>query len=132
MAKISKNLVLLISIIVGVIYFSSCEKYTFRVEKLPPDDTTTTDSTKFVSFSKSVQPIFDANCIGCHKGSRNPDLRAENSYNSLTNGGYVNPPAAESKLYKQITSASHSSLTKPPEKDTIYLWIAQGAKNNKK
>jgi hypothetical protein len=137
MAKISKNLVLLISIIVGVIYFSSCEKYTFRVETLPPvdttgNDTTGTDTTNYVKLSTDVQPIFTANCISCHKGTRNPDLREGNSFASLTTGGYVTLPAADSKLYKKITSSSHSSLTTQAQKNTIYLWISQGAKNNKK
>lgn len=130
MAIISKNLVLLISIIVGMIYFSSCEKYTFMVEKLPPVDTT--DTTNYVKFSTEVQPIFTANCVSCHKGTRNPDLREGNSYASLTSGGFVTSPAADSKLYKQLISGSHSSLTTQAQKNTIYLWISQGAKNNKK
>ncbi len=131
MTKILKNLLLFISILAGVIYFSSCEKYTFRVEALPPVDTTGTDTTNLVSFSKEVQPVFTAKCIACHKGTRPPDLREGKSYEFLTTGGYVNPPAAESKLYKQITSSSHSSLTTTAQKNTIYLWISQGAKNNK-
>jgi len=136
MAKILKNSLLLIFILTAVIYFSSCEKYTFRVETLPPvdttgNDTTGTDTTSYVSFSKEVQPIFDSKCVSCHKGSRNPDLRPENSYTSLTTGGYVTLPAADSKLYKKITSSSHSSLTTQAQKNTIYLWISQGAKNNK-
>ena len=130
MAKISKNFLLLISIIAGVIYFSSCEKYSFRVETLPPVDTTGTDTTNYVSFSTEVQPIFDAKCISCHKGSRNPDLRPENSFASLTTGGYVTQPAADSKLYKKLISSSHSSMTTQAQKSTIYLWIGQGAKDN--
>ena len=130
MAKISKNLLLLISIIAGVIYFSSCEKYSFRVETLPPVDTTGTDTTNYVSFSTEVQPIFNSSCISCHKGSRNPDLREGNSYAALTSGGYVTLPAADSKLYKKITSSSHASMTNQDQKSTIYLWIGQGAKNN--
>lgn len=129
-ATIFKNLVLFISILGAVIYFSSCEKYTFRVEKLPPVDTT--DTTSYVKFSTEVQPIFTANCISCHKGTRNPDLREGNSYASLISGGYVTSPAADSKLYKQLISGSHSSMTTSTEKNTIYLWIGQGAKNNKK
>ncbi|HAM10303.1 MAG: hypothetical protein A2X05_16645 [Bacteroidetes bacterium GWE2_41_25] len=132
MAKISKNLLLLISIIAGVIYFSSCEKYTFRVEGLPPVDTSGTDTTNYVSYSAEVQPIFNASCVSCHKGARNPDLRPENSYASLTSGGYVTQPAADSKLYKQLNASSHKSITTQAQKNTIYLWISQGAKNNKK
>ena len=130
MAKISKNLLLLISIIAGVIYFSSCEKYSFHVETLPPVDTTGIDTTNLVSFSTEVQPVFSASCISCHKGTRNPDLREGNSYAALKTGGYVTLPAADSKLYKKITSSSHSSMTTNDQKTTIYLWIGQGAKDN--
>lgn len=130
MAKISKNLLLLICIMAGVIYFSSCEKYTFLVESLPPVDTSGTDTTNFVSFRAEVQPIFDAKCVSCHKGARNPDLRPENSYASLATGAYVTQPAADSKLYKKIIAGSHVSMTNQSEKNTIYLWIGQGAKDN--
>ncbi|MBK9391790.1 MAG: hypothetical protein IPN68_16965 [Bacteroidetes bacterium] len=130
MTKILKNLLLLMSIVVGVIYFSSCEKYTFRVESLPPVDTGGTDTTNYVKFATEVQPIFTASCIGCHKGTRNPDLREGNSFASLTTGGYVTLPAADSKLYKMMTAGSHSSLSTQAQKNTIYLWISQGARNN--
>ncbi len=132
MTKILKNSLLFICIVAGVFYFSSCEKYTFRVETLPPVDTGGTDTTNYVSFSDEVQPVFTAKCISCHKGTRPPDLRAENSYKALTDGGFVSSPAADSKLYKKIISSSHSSMTSQAEKNIIYLWIAQGAKNNKK
>jgi hypothetical protein len=130
MAKIPKNLLLLISILAVVIYFSSCEKYTFLVESLPPVDTSGTDTTNFVSYSTAVQPVFDAKCVSCHKGSRPPDLRPDNSYAALTSGGYVTLPAADSKLYKKIIAGSHVSLTTQSEKNIIYLWIGQGARDN--
>lgn len=134
MTKILKNLLLLISIVVAVIYFSSCESYQFRVENAPPPvDTTGNDSTKQVSFKKSVEPIFTIdNCIACHKAGKNPDLRQGFAYQSLKSGGYVEQPAATSKLYIKITKdAGHSSMMPLKEsKDTIYIWIEQGAKDN--
>lgn len=134
MAKILKNLLLSICIVVGLIYFSSCENYQFIVESGPPPvDTTGNDSTKLVSFVKSVEPIFTVdNCIGCHKSGKNPDLRTGYAYQSLKTGGFVEPPAATSKLYVKITKdAGHSSMIKQKEsKDTIYMWIEQGAKDN--
>ena len=130
MTKILRNLLLFVSIVVGVVYFSACEKYTFRVETLPPVDTGGSDTTNYVSFSTEVQPVFNAKCVSCHKGTRNPDLREGNSYQSLTDGGYVTSPASDSKLYKKLISSSHSSITTQANKNTIYLWISQGAKNN--
>jgi hypothetical protein len=131
MTKIFKNLILLFSIVAGLFYFSSCEKYTYIVDKrIPIIDTTGNDTASYVKFATEIQPIFTAKCIGCHKGTRNPDLREGNSYASLTGGGYVNAPASSSKLYTQLNAGSHSSLTTQDDKTKILLWISQGAKNN--
>ena len=105
-----------------MIFFSSCEEYKIVQEEVDPGET--------VLFQTQVQPIFNDNCITCHKGSRDPDLRDGNSYESLTTGEYVNLPAADSKLYKQIISSSHTSFTIDPEKQLIYNWIDQGAQDN--
>ena len=107
---------------VSMIFFSSCEEYKIVQEEVDPGET--------VLFQTQVQPIFNDNCITCHKGSRDPDLRDGNSYESLTTGEYVNLPAADSKLYKQIISSSHTSFTIDPEKQLIYNWIDQGAQDN--
>lgn len=106
----------------GMVFFSSCEEYKIIQEEIDPGET--------VLFQTQIQPIFNANCVTCHKGSRNPDLRDGFSYESLTTGGYVNLPAADSKLYKKIISSSHTSFTIDPEKQLIYNWIDQGAQNN--
>ena len=106
----------------ALILFGSCEKYSFLVGTVNPADS--------VYFQTMVQPIFTANCITCHRGSRDPDLRAGNSYASLTSGGYVDLPAESSKLYSKITSGSHTAFTLPEEKQKILIWITQGAKNN--
>jgi hypothetical protein len=101
---------------------SSCEKVAYQVETVDPNVP--------VLFQTQIQPIFTANCITCHKGSRNPDLRNGNSYASLTGGGFVNLPAASSRLYSQVTSGSHTSFTLDAEKQLILNWIDQGALNN--
>lgn len=108
----------------AVIIFSSCEKYAFNTAAIIPVDTV-------VHFKTVISPIFTANCIGCHNGSRSPDLRANNAYSSLTTGGFVNLPASTSVLYVQITtSGSHIPRTTTLQKQLIYSWISQGAKNN--
>ena len=106
----------------GMILFSSCEKYAYELETVNPDEP--------VLFQTQIQPIFTNNCITCHKGSRNPDLRDGNSYASLSSGGYVNLPAENSRLYSQVTSGSHTSFTLDTEKQLILIWIGQGALNN--
>jgi len=111
-------------ILSGVALFASCEKYTYQIETVTPLDS--------VHFQTDIQPIFTANCILCHGGSKNPDLRDGNSYAALTTGGYINPPATaeSSKLYKQIISTTHDSYTLSTEKQKILIWIQQGAKDN--
>jgi hypothetical protein len=109
-------------VLAGIVLLSSCEKYSYVTEVINPVDT--------VHFQTQIQPIFTSNCIVCHKGSRNPDLREGNSYASLRTGGYVNLPAETSRLYRQITSSSHYSYTLPAEKQLILIWIQQGALNN--
>jgi hypothetical protein len=106
----------------GMLLFSSCEKYTYELETVNPEEQ--------VLFQTQIQPIFTHNCITCHKGSRNPDLRDGFSYASLTSGNYVSTPAENSKLYKKVISGSHASFTLDTEKQLILIWINQGALNN--
>ena len=120
--RLSWSVVAALLIPAGMLLFSSCEKYTYELETVNPDEP--------VLFQTQIQAIFTNNCITCHKGSRNPDLRDGNSYTSLTTGGYVNLPAANSRLYKQVVSGSHSSFTLDTEKQLILIWIGQGALNN--
>lgn len=106
----------------GLLLFSSCEKYSYQIETVDPEEP--------VLFQTQIQPIFTNNCITCHRGTRNPDLRSGNSYNSLTTGNYVTLPAENSRLYRKVTSGSHTSFTLDSEKQLILLWITQGALNN--
>lgn len=120
--KLSWSIVAALIIPAGMLLFSSCEKYAYQLETVNPEEP--------VLFQTQIQPIFSNICITCHKGSRNPDLRDGNSYASLTTGGYVNLPAANSKLYSQVISGSHDSFTLDAEKQLILIWIGQGALNN--
>jgi len=121
-AKMSWPFLITVIILSGAALFASCEKYVYEVETVDPQVP--------VLFQTEIQPIFSNNCIVCHKGSRNPDLRAGASYASLTTGGYVNLPAITSRLYSQVVSGSHTSFTIDTEKQLILNWIAQGAQNN--
>ena len=121
-AKKSHSFTVTIIIMFVAVILGSCEKYAYEVEVVDPGVP--------VLFQTQIQPIFTNNCIVCHKGTRNPDLRDGNSYASLTTGGYVNLPAESSGLYKQVTSASHSPFTLDTEKQLILTWISQGAQDN--
>ncbi len=120
--KLSWSIVAALIIPAGMALFSSCEKYAFEPETIDPGEP--------VLFQTQIQPVFTSNCIQCHKGSRNPDLRDGFSYASLTEGNYVSTPAENSKLYRQIVSGSHKAFTLDAEKQLVLIWIGQGALNN--
>ena len=120
MTKIFKNLLLFFSVVTIVIYFTSCEKYSFIDEIIIPDDP--------ICYYGEIQPIFDAKCVSCHRGSIPPDLRPANSFKVLSEGGYLTPLTAESGLYKDgFASASHSTYATSEEKGIILAWLEQGA-----
>ena len=123
MTKILKNLFLLFSIAATLIYFTSCEKYSYIIEPVvPPEDP--------VFYNLDIQPVFDAKCVRCHAGALSPDLRPDNSYKALSEGGYITLPAEGCKLYDYvINKTSHASYTSQEEKGTIYAWLLQGAEN---
>ena len=108
------------AVLTGLLLFGSCEKVVYPIPELP--DT--------VSYSLDIQPIWDNKCVSCHSGSRDPDLRPEDSYASLINGGYVDTDNPEdSELIKKLYG-SHDARATETEKQVILLWIGEGAKNN--
>jgi hypothetical protein len=119
--KVRKNLVAVI-ILVAAAGFTSCEKYSY----LPPS----VDPLATWHFQTDIQPIFNANCISCHGGTRSPDLRDGKSYTALTKGGYVTAPANTSRLYAQMINSSHLSRSNDADKLKVLYWITQGSQNN--
>ena len=112
--------ILFAAAVTGILLFDSCEKVVYPVPELP--DT--------VSYSLNIQPIWDNKCVSCHDGGRDPDLRPENSYVSLTDGGYIdtdNPE--ESDLMKKLYG-THDARATETEKQLTLLWIKEGAKDN--
>lgn len=99
-----------------------------------------------ISFSGEVQPIFDANCTGCHGGTANLFLTAAQSYASLVNvtaqtGACAGVPrvaprnSAGSALYRRVNGTCSErmplggSLT-AGQIELIRRWIDEGAANN--
>jgi hypothetical protein len=119
---ILRQLLAAVIIIAAIGGLSSCEKYSWIPEKVNPVDT--------VHFSTEIQPIFNSNCTSCHGGARPPDLREGKSYESLTNGGFVDQPGETSVLYTTMTGGDHSSRSNDVEKQKVLIWINQGALNN--
>lgn len=109
-------------VLTGILLFGSCEKVVYPPIEIELPDT--------VSYSLDIQPVWDNKCVSCHNGGRDPDLRPENSYESLIDGGYLNVgEPEESELMKKLYG-SHDSRATETEKQLILAWIEEGAKNN--
>ena len=92
---------------------------------------------KNVSLKNDVQPIFNQNCntAGCHdqSGTHEPSLVAENVYDALIFGKYVNTLEPDkSRIYLQIVNGTMppSGALSPNDQKIILAWITEGAKNN--
>jgi hypothetical protein len=102
--------------------FSSCEKYTFSPPEVDPDTPW--------SFRNDIQPMFNSSCTSCHGGAVAPDLREGRSYQALTRGGYLETPAASSRLYMIMIAPSHAARSTEADKLRVLYWITQGAEDN--
>ncbi len=93
-----------------------------------------------VRFNSNIIPIFERACDspGCHdEGSVPPDLTADNAYNALLSGGYVNTTLPTSSiLYLRVDGTSAGGLMPPEGRmpqgdvDLILAWIKKGALND--
>lgn len=91
-----------------------------------------------VSYSKDIQPLWNQDCISCHKPSATaPDLTSANSYSALTlNNKYVVPGnAASSKMHKSLMGDGAAIMpTSGKWSDSkialVDKWINDGALNN--
>jgi hypothetical protein len=101
-----------------------------------------------VSYAMDVQPIFDADCAGCHTGggaNGGLDLSAGVSYANLVDVpspsyGTIRVVAAEpgsSFLNQKITGNQNDGSMMPPtgllaadKQELVRVWIAEGAHDN--
>ena len=91
-------------------------------------------STCNISYSTTIQPIFNNNCTGCHGGSGGLSLT---SYSLLMENDVVNPGnSAESQLIKKLKGTAGTQMPKNQNPlvdatiDLIETWIDEGAENN--
>ena len=89
-----------------------------------------------VCFESSVLPIFISSCAksGCHNASSKEEGFVLDNYNNIVRKGISPGNASNSKLYKVLFAGGEDQM--PPgapltqaQKDSIKLWINQGAKN---
>jgi hypothetical protein len=105
-------------------------------DEMPPEAVIIIPET--VSYSKDVQPLWDQDCISCHKPNATaPDLTSANSYSALTaNNKYVIPGnAAGSKIHKSLVGDGAAIMpTSGKWSDSkialVDKWITAGALNN--
>lgn len=124
-----KNLFKILILISMGLFLNSCYYDAF------PEDLEPIDPEEEVSYQNDIMPLW-VQCVGCHNGNEPPDLRDENSYNSLLNGYVIPNDADASVLYKSLLGTGGVSLMPPGSKwpdskiDLVKAWIDQGAKNN--
>jgi len=124
-----KNLFKILILISMGLFLNSCYYDAF------PEDLEPIDPEEEVSYQNDIMPLW-VQCVGCHNGNEPPDLRDENSYNSLLNGYVVPNDAEASVLYKSLLGTDGVSLMPPGSKwpeskiSLVKAWINQGAKNN--
>ena len=105
-------------------------------DEMPPEAVILIPET--VSYSKDIQPLWDQDCVSCHKpGTTAPDLSAANSFLALTkNNKYVVPGnAASSSLRKSLMGDGAAIMpTAGKWSDSkialVDKWINAGALNN--
>jgi len=92
-------------------------------------------------FQQQVLPILVSNCAvpGCHDAISRQDGVQLTDYNSVMTTGDVRPfNPGNSEIWEKINDPDPSDRMPPPprnplsqaQKDIIYKWIMQGAKNN--
>ena len=105
-------------------------------DEMPPEAVIIIPET--VSYSTDIQPLWNQDCISCHKPNATaPDLTAANSYSALTAGNkYVIPGnAVGSKLHKSLVGDGAAIMpTSGKWSDSkialVDKWINAGALNN--
>ncbi len=115
-----KKLIRIIILVVFSFSMTSCYYDQIEEVELPPDTV--------VEFATDIQPIFEANCVECHNANRDPDLRAENAYNSLVPEYVTANNADDSELFI-VLNGGHGNIS-TGDLAFIELWINSGALNN--
>ncbi|MBK7558442.1 MAG: hypothetical protein IPI54_09215 [Chitinophagaceae bacterium] len=98
-------------------------------------------STDTVYFQNKILPLIISGCAksGCHDAITRQDGVELTSYSKIMNDGEVRPgDPNNSKLFEVLIETDPSDIMPQPpsapftqaEKDLVYKWILQGAKNN--
>lgn len=131
--------------IIGIIFFllilASCKhEIPVQVIESPVSGGEQSCSADTVYFQNKVLPLINSSCAmsGCHDAITHKDGVNLTTYGNIMATGGVRPGnPANSKLYKVLNETGGDRMPPPPaaaftqlQKDIIYKWIQQGAKNN--
>lgn len=87
-----------------------------------------------LSYSKTIQPIWDSNCIECHYDmGETPNLTPGNSYRSIVPDLITTYNLKQSRIYEQVESGNMpDGGQRIPQKDidNILEWLNNGYPNN--
>lgn len=133
---------LLVLLTTGIITaMLSCKhEIPFSTVDPPVDGGLQTCSTDTVYFQNKVLPLLNSSCAmsGCHDAITHKEGINLTTYANIVATGGVRPGnPANSKLYTVLSKSGSDRMPPPPavaftaaQKDIIYKWIQQGAKNN--
>ena len=92
--------------------------------------------TNDICFERDILPIFQSNCAmsGCHDATTQADGVQLTSYSTIMNTGEIEPGKPNnSEAYEEIIDGKMPPYGYTPlsqaQKDLLYQWIAEGAKN---
>lgn len=104
----------------------------------PPSGGTQPCSTDTVYFTNQILPLINSSCAmsGCHDAISHQDGVILTSYSTIMQQVVAGNPSS-SDLYKEIIKTGNDRMPPPPspaftqaQKDLVFKWISQGAKNN--
>lgn len=131
----------IIGLILFLLILASCKhEIPVQVIESPVTGGEQTCSADTVYFQNKVLPLINSSCAmsGCHDAITHKDGVNLTTYGNIMATGGVRPGnPANSKLYKVLNETGGDRMPPPPaaaftqaQKDVIYKWIQQGAKNN--
>jgi Planctomycete cytochrome C len=135
MKRTTSLLLEIIGLVLFVMIMFSCKHEIPVNENTPVTGGTQLCSADTMYFQNKVLPLLNSGCAmsGCHDAATHKDGVTLTTYGTVLSTGGVKPGnPSNSKLYKVI--ANNSMPPRVPftqaQKDIIYKWILQGAKNN--
>lgn len=125
-----KKLIIIFIVLAFVVSLDGCI-YDF----IAPEETVPPDTTVVVSYATQIQPIFDNNCILCHRsGGTSPNLTSGSSYSQINTAKFINATSpSQSLIYRRVIPAGGFSghpTVSSAQAALILSWLQQGAKNN--